>query len=287
MGLRGLATRFARGPRGLVAGALALATLHCGHGTEADIATLASNSDRIVWEAGQKAVEKKNWEAARQYFKRIVDGFPGSELAPQARLALADTHFNQGGTAGYILAASAYREFLALYPSHPRADFAQYQVGESFFKQRNGSDRDQTNTEQALEEFQKVLEFHAGSTHAEAARGRIVECRQTLARHEFQVGYFYQRTRQACRSAIIRYEYLLNAFPDYEQRDEVLFRLAECLAKSGRCAEASPRVAQIAEDFPQSEHLDDARKALSELGCPEVPATAAQPVPTPSPSPPS
>jgi outer membrane protein assembly factor BamD len=275
----------ARAPRAALAVALALASLRCGHGTEADIATLASNSDRIVWEAGQKAVEDKNWAAARQYFKRVVDGFPGSELAPQARLALADTHFNEGGTAGYILAASAYREFLALYPSHPRADYAQFQVGEAFFKQRNGSDRDQTATEQALDEFQKVLEFHAGSPHAETARGRVVECRQTLARHEFQVGFFYQRTRQACRSAITRYEYLLNAFPDYEQRDEVLYRLAQCLARSGRCAEAAPRVAQLAEDFPESPHLNDARKVLTEFGCPEGPGPTGVPLPSPSPTP--
>jgi outer membrane protein assembly factor BamD len=264
---------------------LALAALSCGHGTEADIATLASNSDLLVWEAGQKAVEKKNWEAARQYFKRVVDGFPGSELAPQARLALADSYFNEGGTASYILAVSAYREFLALYPSHPRADYAQHQVGESFFKQRNGSDRDQTNTEQALEEFQKVLEFHPGSTHAEAARERVVECRQTLARYEFQVGYFYQRTRQACRSAIGRYEFLLNAFPDYRGRDEVLYRLAECLARMARCAEAYPRVAQIEEDFPESRHLSAARKALSELGCPEMPPAQSTASPSPDPTP--
>ena len=58
---------------GLVAGLMALAS--CGHG-QPDIATLTSNSDQVIWEAGQKALQKHDWESARQHFKRIIDAFP-------------------------------------------------------------------------------------------------------------------------------------------------------------------------------------------------------------------
>ena len=78
----------------MLAGALLLAS--CG-GTRPDIATLASNSDQVIWEAGQKAAEKKQWETARQHFKRIIEGFPQSQVGPQARLALADSYFQEGG----------------------------------------------------------------------------------------------------------------------------------------------------------------------------------------------
>ena len=89
---------------------------------QADIATLSSNSDQVIWDAAQKAAEKRQWENARQHYKRIIEGFPQSQFGPAARLGLGDSYFEEGGTGNYILAVSAYREFLTFYPSHPRSD---------------------------------------------------------------------------------------------------------------------------------------------------------------------
>jgi len=273
---------------------LAATLAGCASGGNVDIATLASNSDRLIWEEGRKAAEKKQWENARQYFKRIVDGFPSSELGPAARLALADTYFEEGGAGNYILAVAAYREFLTFYPSHPRADYAQFQVGESFFKQRNAPDRDQTQTQDALVEFQRLLELYSASPYVELARQRISACRQSLARAEYMVGWFYQKTRRAWRASVGRYEVVLDEYPDYDRLDEVLFRIAECQANMARNAEAVPHLARLLEEFPQSPYADEARALFDSLRS-SVPANAADapaaaranPTPTPTPSPPS
>jgi outer membrane protein assembly factor BamD len=276
--------------RWTLAAALLLAS--CG-GTRPDIATLASNSDQVIWEAGQKAAEKKQWETARQHFKRIVEGFPQSQVGPQARLALADSYFQEGGTGNYILAVSAYREFLTFFPTHARSDYAQFQVGESFWRQKNGHDRDQTATEEALAEFQKVLELYPDSAKAEETRARIVEARQNLARAELAAGIFYQKTRQACRASIIRYEGILNEYPDFASLDEVLYRLAQCLCQTGRGAEAQPHLAKLQEDYPNSQLAAEAKAftCATPVQPPPSPAPApaaqAAPSPTPVPTPPT
>lgn len=277
-----------RPPRSLLlVAALAAAGSACGHGGPVDIATLASNSAQVVWEAGQKAAEKKQWEAARQHFRRIVDGFPQSELVPQARLALGDSLYKEGGTANWILAVGAYREFLTFYPSHPRAEYAQLMVAESYYRQRNSADRDQTATKHALEEFDRLVDLYPQSSHMEQARGRIVELRQTLGRAELMAGFFYQKTRKAYRAAIQRYEYLLKEFPDYSAVDEVLLRLAQCLFFESRGAEALPHLARLAEEFPSSPFLTQARALEDAIRkAPAPPPAAATPSPsTPSPSP--
>jgi outer membrane protein assembly factor BamD len=268
--------------RALLPCALALALVACGN-RDPDIATLASNSDELIWQEGQKALQKKLWDNARQHFKRIIEGFPQSEFGPSARLALGDAYFKEGGTASYILAVSAYRDFLTLYPSHPRADYAQLQVAEAFLKQSNPPDRDQTPTRKALDEYQRLLEFYPQSSYVENTRQRVAECRQRLARHEFLVGSFYQRTRRACKAAIARYEVVLADFPDYAGTDEVLLRLGQCLAQSGRGAEALPRLARLLQDFPQSSFAEDAR-ALMQTVATAVP-TAPSPAPADAPSP--
>jgi outer membrane protein assembly factor BamD len=255
-----------------------------------DLEALSSASDQIVWEAGQKAIEKKDWESARQYFRRLVDAFPQSEHQPDARIALADSYFEEGGTGNWVLAVSSYREFLTLYPQHPKSDYAQFRAGESYFKQKNTPDRDQTATQQALEEYERLLDVYPESSWIEPARERIRECRQALAQAHLGVGAFYQKTRQSWRSAISRYETILQDYPDFVKVDEVLYRISECLGNAGRYAEARPYLARLQSEFPESPFVESAKKLEATFPPPGVPAAApasppAGPPATPKPTP--
>ena len=260
--------------RSLAVAAVALVLPACA-GHQLDLQALSSASDQVVWEAGEKAVAKKDWESARQYFRRLIDAFPQSERQPDARIALADSYFEEGGPGNYVLAVSSYREFLTLYPQHPKSDYAQFRAGESYFKQMASPDRDQTATHQALEEYQRLLDVYPQSTWVEPARDRIRECRQALARSDFQVGYFYQKTRKSWRSAVGRYETIVTEYPDYEKFDEVLFRLSQCLAFSGRYAEARPPLGRLQAEFPQSSFIEEAKKLEASFPPAGVPAPAA------------
>lgn len=251
-------------PRCALALALALLLPACA-GSTLDLEKLSSPSDEVVWAAAQEAVENRDWSSARQYYRRIIDAFPQSQYQARARIGLADTYKEQGGAGNYILAVSSYREFLTLYPSAPEAAYAQFQSAEAYFKQINSPDRDQTATAQALEEFQRLLDVYPNSEHVEVARERIHECRQTLARSAFDVGYFYARTRKAWRAAIGRYEQVLRDYPDYEKLDEVLFRLGEALAASLRFKEALPVLSRLKEEYPESRWIPEANKILGEM----------------------
>jgi outer membrane protein assembly factor BamD len=241
------------------------AGIGCRHSASVDIATLSIASDRALWEAGQKEMSKKRWEAARQYLNRIIDGFPRSEYQPVARLALADSYYDEGGSANFLLAASEYREFQTLFPSHERADYAQFRVADCFFKQHHGPDRDQSNTIRAVEEYEHLLALYPSSPLAEEARKQLKTCREILARSEYLIGLFYERTRQSFHSAIFRYERLLDQYPDYSKIDEVLLRLSNCLVQVGRSAEALPHLRRLIDSFPDSQYTGAARQLLSEL----------------------
>jgi outer membrane protein assembly factor BamD len=270
--------------------AVALAgTLAACASSQTDIASLSSSSDEIVWQAAEKAYQKKQWENARKYYRRIIDGFPQSEHLPGARLALAETYFNEGNSSSYILAVAQYREFLTLYPSHPKSDYAQFQSAEAYYRQKNKPDRDQTSTIKALEEYQRLLDVYPGSPHIEVARLRVANLRQHLARAEFNAGYFYQKTRKALRAAINRYEGLISEYPDYARMDEVLFRLAECLDAAGRKPEALPLLSQLMAEYPQSPFAKSAQQltdAINKGGItappPAAPTTAPDPAEKPS-----
>jgi outer membrane protein assembly factor BamD len=249
--------------------------LGCRHTGSADIATLAAGTDRVLWESGSKALEKKQYISARQYLGRLIETFPSSPHQPLARLSRADSYFREGGTENYVLAANDYRDFTSVYPSHPRADYAQLQVAECYFKQKLGPDRDQTNTLKALEEFQRFLTLFPASSLADQARERVTRCRQSLARSDYSVGLFYER-RQSYRAAIQRYEGLVKDYADFADADQVLFHLATCLVRTGRSAEALPTLARLMEGYPAS-RLRAAAERLRHQ------AEASTPAPSPTP----
>ena len=77
---------------------------------------------------------KKDPEKARLYFRQVIDSFPKSFYAQQAKLAIADSYFKKGGEGNMILAASEYREFISLFPYSPSAPRAQYQIAMTYYK---------------------------------------------------------------------------------------------------------------------------------------------------------
>ena len=112
---------------------------------------------------------------------------------------------------------------------------------------------------------------------------RIRECRQTLARAHYQVGYFYQKTRRSWRSAIGRYETILSQYPDYERSTRCCSGSARCLSFAGRYAEARPQLARLRNEFPESPYRGRGRQARSHLSTLGARCSAGPPATTPAP----
>ena len=89
--------------------------------------------------------------------------------------------------------------------------------------------------------------------------------RDRLSRAELRVGLHYYRIGW-WPGAIPRLRGLLTD-EGFSGRDEVYFYLADSLARSDKTkmAEAVPYFQRLLEEFPMSEHAEDARKRLEEL----------------------
>ena len=69
-----------------------------------------------------------------------------------------------------MLAINEFREFLSFYPTNPRADYAQFKVGMSHFRQMRGPQRDQTETREAINEFEAFVARYPNSSLMPRAR---------------------------------------------------------------------------------------------------------------------
>jgi outer membrane protein assembly factor BamD len=230
--------------------------------------------DKFLFERGTQALSAKKWVQARDYFKQVVETYTQSPYRPDAKIGIGDTYFGEGQTDSLVLAISEYREFLNFYPTNSRADYAQFRMGMSHFRQMRDPQRDQTETRDAIKEFNVLIDRYPMSTLLPEVNDRLREARDRLYESDYRVGYFYFRQRWY-PGAVDRFLKLLQEDPTYSGRDAVYFYLAESLVKLKREAQALPYYERVAEDFTQSPYLENARKRIDELKAPAQPKTSA------------
>ena len=134
------------------------------------------------------------------------------------------------------------------------------------------AERDQTNSKEALKEFDAFFERFPDSPLAEEAKKRRRDTRDRLSESDYRVGVFYYRSRWF-PGAIDRLQGVLKNDPEFTNRDGVYYYLAESLSKVGRDAEALPYLERLLNEFEKSEFLEKARARSAELKA-SLPATA-------------
>jgi outer membrane protein assembly factor BamD len=220
--------------------------------------------DKFLLDRGNEELKKENWLAAREYFRQIVDNYPQSPLRPEAKLGVGDTYLGESTTEALVLAANEFREFLTFYPTNPRADYAQYKLAMSHFEQMRAPERDQTETKEALKEFQVFFDRYPNSPLMPEVKQKWRDARDRLSEASYRVGLFYFRSRWYT-GAIDRFREVLKEDPGYTRRDAVYYYLAESLARTDKKAEAIPYFERLLKEFDSSEYRSDAQKRLEEL----------------------
>ena len=185
-------------------------------------------------------------------------------MRAEAKLGVGDSYLGENNAASYVYAQNEFREFLAFYPTNPRADYAQMQLGMVHFNQMLNPQRDQTETRRRSRSSRRSsIDIRAVRT-CRRCEQRLREARDRLSDWEARVGTTYLRMRHY-GGAEPRYRYVLDNDPEYSRRDSVYFHLAETLEKSDRKAEALPYYERLVKEFEKSEYLEEAKKRIELL----------------------
>jgi outer membrane protein assembly factor BamD len=243
---------------------LFLAMLLAGCGANAPVTAGPGEADKILLERGDAALKERQWVRARQYYSELLESYPQSPLRADAKLGVGDTYLGENNSASYVYAQNEYREFLAFYPTNPRADYAQMQLGMVHFNQMLNPQRDQTETKEAIKEFQTFVDRYPNSKLINEVRKKLREAKDRLSDWDLQVGRFYASIRNY-PGAESRFRGILKADPEYTRKDSLYFYLAETLEKVNKPQEALPYYERLLDEYEQSEHLEEARKRIARL----------------------
>lgn len=232
-------------------------------GKKTEISPETASSDEALFNLGKEHL-KKDPEKARLYLRQVIDSFPKSFYAQQAKLAIADSYFEKGDEGSMILASSEYREFISLYPYSPSAPYAQYQIAMAFYKKALKPGRDQTRTRQALGEFKKVVTNYPLSDEAKLAREKILDCEEKLAEHTLGIGEHYYKV-SAFNAAVKRLTEILTNYPNFSRMDKVYYYLGDSFFKWKKADQSIPYFTKLISDFPQSKYAKKAKSRLDEI----------------------
>jgi outer membrane protein assembly factor BamD len=243
---------------------LLLAAAACASHTRGSVPVGTNDPDKFLFDKGTDALNSRKWLTAREFFKQVTETYTQSPYRPDAKLGIGDTYLGEGTAEALVLAINEFREFLSFYPTNRRADYAQFKLGMSHFRQMRAAQRDQTETREAIREFEAFVARYPDSTLMTEGKAKLREARDRLSESDYLVGYFYFRQRWY-PGAIDRFKALLKDDPEYTGRDAVFYHLAESLARTKREAEALPYFEKLVQEFEQSEYLPLAQKRIAEL----------------------
>lgn len=207
-------------------------------------------------------LEAGDTKDATEKFEQIDLEHPYSDEARKAMLMSAFLHFRR---AQYQEAINDAERYVTLFPATEDAAYAQYLIGESYFRQIPDVTRDQDLSLKAMDAMGQVIQKYPDSEYANDARKKIDVARDQIAGKEMQIGRYYLERREYL-AAVNRFRTVVEQYQTTRHVEEALLRLTESYLSLGIVPEAQTAAAVLGHNFPDSVWYQDAYKLLGKGG---------------------
>lgn len=285
-----------------LAAALALTSAGCFFRHPKNLNPLAGlpsvQPDRTLYNRAMKDLAHNNFTVARLLLQDLINTYPDSQYLAQAKLAIANSWYREGGSEGLAQAEAQYQDFITFFPNMPEAREAQLRIATIHFRQIQKPDRDPTQALDAKRDLTTFLRRYPTGLMSQQARQMLRETDEVLADGIFRIAQFYE-VEGNYRAEQGRLQEVLKSYPLYSRGAEAMAMLAESyLITSSRYSwaeEQSPQgmyrmlfkknaigdfsqaqkyLARLIERYPESSYVGWARREL---------AFYHKPIPTPTP----
>lgn len=222
-------------------------------------AAKADPTAEALFEQGMRSFNEKKYVRAIDSFTKIKTDHPFSPLVPQAELKTADAHYLNEQ---YPEAVNLFKEFQSLHPTSEHMPFVTLRLGQAYFDQFTGVDRDQKNTELAKGYFEAVITNYPKSPQAAIAKEKLAQAVGYLAEHEFTAAQFYFQ-QQRYPAARDRFEEIVRKYRDTPTAVKSLYFLGESYRQEKNGLRAALAYEALIQRYPQSKYAADARVQLA------------------------
>jgi outer membrane protein assembly factor BamD len=247
----------------LLAPLLALTVAGCfGRGEKQTEAVVEVSPPDLLYNEALAHLQAGEAKSAAEKFAEIDEQHPYSEYARRSMIMSAYLNFRRKD---YQEAINDAQRYVTLFPASPDAAYAQYIIGESYYRQIPDVTRDQELAQKAIDAMSEVVRKYPDSEYANDARRKIDIARDQLAGKEMQIGRYYME-RHEYLAGVNRFKVVVEQYQTTRHVEEALLRLTEAYLALGIVPEAQTAAAVLGHNFPDSEWYKDSYKLLSKKG---------------------
>jgi len=187
---------------------------------------------KLIYQEAKKKEKSGTLEQAIDQYEIILEAYPGSKYAIQARL---DISYNLFQLKKYNLALNQLDLFIDKYSTLPIAAYAYYLRGVVAEEKSSSildkivtdsAQRDVESVRDAYQYFNLLIEKFPDSEYASEAKQKLISLRNTLARHEFYVALYYTK-KGSLIGAINRSKYIIENYPNSSSIPDALHLMAQ------------------------------------------------------------
>jgi outer membrane protein assembly factor BamD len=243
-----------------IAPALALFLVACG-GKKPEAEVNVDPPD-VLYNQALANLDQGDAREATKKFDEIDKEHPYSDYARKAMLMSAFLAFRRGQ---YQDAINDGERYVTLFPASDDAAYAQYLIGESYFRQIPDVTRDQDLSRKAMDAMGVILQKYPDPEYAADARAKIDVARDQLAGKEMQIGRYYLE-RHEYLAAVNRFRFVVQEYQTTRHIEEALERLVEAYLALGLVQDAQTAAAVLGHNFPDSQWYKDSYAQLAKVG---------------------
>ncbi|MGA1823286.1 MAG: outer membrane protein assembly factor BamD [bacterium] len=205
-----------------------------------------------IYEEAKDAMESKKYLKAGELWEKLEREYPESDLMSITRLNEAHVFYEMKE---YDKAREAYLRFLKLHPLHKEAHTARYRIALCYFSEITASDRDQTATQYAQEEFHRYLQEYPNGELSDKVKEHLKFTRSRLAEHDLYIATFYfnKKDYSAARNRLHK---VLSIYPNISWIDRLLFLYFQTYLYEGMIDEARYFSDLLQEKYPESVFIE-------------------------------
>ena len=220
--------------------------------------------DKVLFDRAMDAMKHNRFDVARMTLQTLINTYPDSEFIARAKLAVADSWYDEGGSTAMQQAEIEYKDFITFFPNMPEAVEAQLKIANIHYQEMEKPDRDYTHAMRAEEEYRALIQEYPDSKLVPKAKQRLREVQEVLADREFGIGRFYY-LRMAYPASIARLKTLVDRYPLYSGADQALYLLGQSYEGEINAIRKNPRMGEVAKAKMIEELTKEASEAYGRI----------------------
>jgi outer membrane protein assembly factor BamD len=220
-------------------------------------------SDKPLYEQASKLYAEKEYTEAITFFESLRNRFPQSPYLLDSEMKIADAKYAKGE---YAEAEVEFQNFRTLHPTNAQIPYVIYMLGMTHYKRiPHGIDRDQTQTERALDVFEELTSRWPASPEAAKVPPLVTRCKRDLLERELYIANFYLH-RDKYEAALPR---LQNVRADPEFKDlsaEASYKLGYAQFKLKNFVQAKEILSAVIGNPDALKYHGEAKALLKKIG---------------------